>query len=57
MHTDLHVHMSRVMAADRVRPAPRVVFPVRRRHPPPTRGRLARHVSRPARTLDSESAT
>ncbi len=56
MHSQLQFELYRVLAADRVRPAPRVVVPVRRQHPPPLRGRAAFAAARLARRLDSESA-
>ena len=56
MHSLLHDPLYRSLAADRVRHAPRAVSPVRRRHPPPLRGRAAYVVARLARRLDSESA-
>ena len=56
MHSQLHFEIYRVLAADRVRPAPRVVIPARRQHPPPVRGRAAYVAARLARRLDSESA-
>jgi hypothetical protein len=56
MHSLLHDPLYRSLAADRARPAPRVVSPVRRRHPPPLRGRVAYVAARLARRLDSESA-
>lgn len=56
MHSLLHDQLYRTLAADRVRPAPRVVSPVRRQHPPPLRGRVAYVAARLARRLDSESA-
>lgn len=56
MHSQLHDELYRAMAADRIRRAPRAVFPVRRRHPPPLRGRVAYVAARLARRLDPESA-
>jgi hypothetical protein len=56
MHSQLHIDLARELAADRVREAPGVVIPVRRRHPPPVRGRAAYVAARLARRLDSESA-
>jgi hypothetical protein len=56
MHTDLHIELSRALAADRARRAPRAGFPTRRQHPPPRRGRAAYAEARLARRLDSESA-
>jgi len=56
MHTDLHIELSRALAADRARRAPSAEPPIRRHHPPPKRGRAAYARARPARRLDSESA-
>jgi len=56
MHSQLHDEMYRVLAADRVRRAPRAVVPKRRQHPPPIRGRAAYAVARLAHRLDAESA-
>ena len=56
MHSQLNDELYRVLAADRIREAPRAVIPVRRRHPPPLRGRAAYAAARLARRLDSESA-
>lgn len=56
MHSLLHDELYRANAADRVRRAPRVEIPVRRKHPPPIRGRAAYVAARLARRLDSESA-
>ena len=56
MHTDLHIELSRALAADRARRAPRAGRPVRRYHPPPIRGRAAYAAAWPARRPDSESA-
>lgn len=56
MHSQLQFELYRVMAADRIREAPRVVVPMRRQHPPPIRGRVAYIAARLARRLDSESA-
>jgi hypothetical protein len=56
MHSDLHQKLYRAEAADRVRRAHRAVVPLRRRHPPPVRGRVAYAAARLARRLDSESA-
>ncbi len=56
MHSQLHFELYRVLAADRVRHAPRAVVPLRRQHPPPMRGRAAYVAARLARRLDSESA-
>jgi hypothetical protein len=56
MHSLLHDPLYRSLAADRVRPAPRAVSPVRRQHPPPLRGRVAYAAARLARRLDRESA-
>ena len=56
MHSQLHFELPRVLAADRVRNAPRAVVPLRRQHPPPIRGRAAFAAARLARRLDSESA-
>jgi hypothetical protein len=56
MHSDLHAALYRAEAADRVRRAPRAVVPLRRRHPPPIRGRAAYVAARLARRLDAESA-
>jgi hypothetical protein len=56
MHSQLQFEMSRTLAADRVRRAPRVVPPERRRHPPPLRGRAAYAAARLARRIDPESA-
>jgi hypothetical protein len=56
MHSNLHQQLYRAEAADRVRRAQRAVFPLRRRHPPPVRGRVAYAAARLARRLDSESA-
>ena len=56
MHSDLHDLLYRAEAADRVRRAPRAVVPLRRKHPPPVRGRVAYAAARFARRLDAESA-
>jgi hypothetical protein len=56
MHSNLHHELYRAEAADRVRRAHRAVVPLRRRHPPPLRGRVAYAAARLARRLDSESA-
>jgi hypothetical protein len=56
MHSQLNDELYRVLAADRIREAPRAVIPVRRQHPPPIRGRVAYVAGRLARRLDSESA-
>jgi hypothetical protein len=56
MHSNLHDQLYRAEAADRVRRARRAVVPIRRRHPPPVRGRAAYVAARIARRLDSESA-
>jgi hypothetical protein len=56
MHSLLHDQLYRATAADRVRDAQRAVTPVRRRHPPPIRGRAAYVAARLARRLDTESA-
>jgi hypothetical protein len=56
MHSLLHDPLYRSLAADRVRPAPRAVSPVRRQHPPRLRGRVAYVAARLARRLDRESA-
>jgi hypothetical protein len=56
MHTQLSNELVRVLAADRIRQAPSVVVPVRRRHPPPVRVRAAYVAARLARRLDPESA-
>lgn len=56
MHSQLQFELYRVMAADRVRNAPRAVVPMRRQHPPPIRGRAAYVAARLARRLDNESA-
>jgi hypothetical protein len=56
MHTNLHYELYRAEAADRVRRAHRAVLPLRRKHPPPLRGRAAYAAARIARRLDSESA-
>jgi hypothetical protein len=56
MHSLLHDPLYRSLAADRVRPAPGVVSPVRRQHPPPFRGRVAYVAARLARRLDRDSA-
>jgi hypothetical protein len=56
MHSLLSNELYRELAADRVRNAPRAVVPVRRRHPPPIRGRVAYAAARLARRLDTESA-
>jgi hypothetical protein len=56
MHSQLQFELYRVVAADRVRQAPRAVIPQRRQHPPPIRGRAAYAAARLARRLDSESA-
>jgi hypothetical protein len=56
MHSQLHIDLARELGADRVRAAPDAVVPVRRRHPPPARGRAAYVAARLARRLDSESA-
>jgi hypothetical protein len=56
MHSQLSNELYRVLAADRIRQAPRVVIPVRRNNPPPIRGRAAYAAARLANRLDSESA-
>jgi hypothetical protein len=56
MHTTLHYELYRAEAADRVRRAQRAALPLRRRHPPPVRGRVAYAVARLARRLDPETA-
>jgi hypothetical protein len=56
MHSQLHFELYRVNAADRIREAPGVAVPSRRRHPPPIRGRAAYVAARLARRLDPESA-
>jgi hypothetical protein len=56
MHSNLHAELYRAEAADRVRRAHRAVVPLRRKHPPPLRGRAAYAAARLARRLDSESA-
>jgi hypothetical protein len=56
MHSNLHEVLYRAEAADRVRCAHRAVVPLRRKHPPPLRGRAAYAAARIARRLDSESA-
>jgi hypothetical protein len=56
MHTRLHDELYRAEAADRLRRAHRAAVPLRRRHPPPIRGRAAYAAARLARRLDSESA-
>jgi hypothetical protein len=56
MHSQLSNELARVLAADRLRQAPSVVVPARRRHPPPIRGRAAYAAARLARRLDTESA-
>ena len=56
MHSLLHSEHARVEAADRVRRASCAGSPVRRRHPPPIRGRAAYAAARLARRLDMESA-
>ena len=56
MHSTLHHELYRAEAADRVRRANRAVVPLRRRHPPPVRGRAAYVAARLARRLDPESA-
>jgi hypothetical protein len=56
MHSNLHYELYRAEAADRVRRSHRAVIPLRRRHPPPLRGRVAYAAARLARRLDSESA-
>jgi hypothetical protein len=56
MHSDLQFELYKTLAADRIRNAPGAVFPVRRQHPPPIRGRAAYVAGRLARRLDSESA-
>ena len=56
MHTQLSNELMRVLAADRIRQAPSVVTPVRRKHPPPVRVRAAYAAARLARRLDPESA-
>jgi hypothetical protein len=56
MHSNLHYELYRAEAADRVRRANRAVVPLRRRHPPPLRGRAAYVAARVAHRLDSESA-
>jgi hypothetical protein len=56
MHSNLHYELHRAEAADRVRRAHRAVVPLRRKHPPPFRGRAAYAAARIARRLDSESA-
>ena len=53
MHSQLHDELYRVLAADRVRNAPRAALPKRRQHPPPIRGRAAYAAARLARRLDS----
>ncbi len=55
MHSLLQYELYRVLAADRVRRAPRVVVPIRRQPPPPIRGRAAYAAARLARRLDPES--
>jgi hypothetical protein len=56
MHSVLHYELYRAEAADRVRRAHRAVVPLRRRHPPPVRGRAAYVAARLAHRLDAESA-
>jgi benzoyl-CoA reductase/2-hydroxyglutaryl-CoA dehydratase subunit BcrC/BadD/HgdB len=56
MHSNLHYELYRAEAADRVRRAHRAVVPLRRKHPPPLRGRAAYAAARFAHRLDSESA-
>jgi hypothetical protein len=56
MHSGLHYELYRAEAADRVRRAHRAAVPVRRKHPPPLRGRVAYAAARLARRLDPESA-
>jgi hypothetical protein len=56
MHSNIHYELYRAEAADRVRRAHSAVVPLRRRHPPPLRGRVAYAAARIARRLDSESA-
>ena len=56
MHSNLHYELYRAEAADRVRRAHRAVVPMRRRHPPPVRGRVAYVAARLARRLDPETA-
>jgi hypothetical protein len=56
MHSNLHQELYRAEAADRIRRAPSVVVPARRRHPPPLRVRVAHVAARLARRLDPESA-
>jgi hypothetical protein len=56
MHSILHQELYRAEAADRVRRAHRAVLPLRRRHPPPVRGRVAYAAARLASRLDPETA-
>jgi hypothetical protein len=56
MHSTLHQELYRAEAADRVRRAHRAVLPLRRRHPPPVRGRVAYAAARLASRLDPETA-
>ena len=56
MQSLLSSELYRVLAADRVRNAPRAVVPLQRYNPPPIRGRAAYAAARLARRLDSESA-
>jgi hypothetical protein len=56
MHSLLHRELGNIEAADRIRRAHRAESPIRRRHPPPLRGRLAYAAVRLASRLDGESA-
>ena len=56
MHSTLHQELYRAEAADRVRRARRAEVPLRRKHPPPVRGRVAYVAARLARRLDPEAA-
>ena len=56
MHSNLHYELYRAEAADRVRRASGAVRPLRRRHPPPVRGRAAYAAARLARRLDPSHA-
>jgi hypothetical protein len=56
MHSNLHYELYRAEAADRVRRAHGAQRSLRRRHPPPLRGRAAYAAARLASRLDSESA-
>jgi hypothetical protein len=56
VHSLIHETYAHTVAADRVRPLPRVVIAPRRHRPPPVRGRAAYAAARVARRLDRDVA-